>query len=105
MKYQLFVFCPDEEKVINAIIEAASNAGAGIVGNYTHCAFVTEGKSQWKSEPGTHPTEGKVGELTKVIGAKIEMPCSADKCAAVEKAIRAVHPYEEPDIQFIKIEE
>ncbi len=101
MKYQLFVFCPDDETIINKIIDAASTAGAGILGNYSHCAFVTRGKSQWKSEQGAHPSEGKVGALTKVTGAKIEMICPAKKRNAVEKAIRKVHPYEEPDIQFI----
>ncbi|OGG35268.1 hypothetical protein A2363_02485 [Candidatus Gottesmanbacteria bacterium RIFOXYB1_FULL_47_11] len=101
MNYQLFVFCPDDETIINKIIDAASNAGAGILENYSHCAFVTRGKSQWKSEQGAHPSEGKVGELTKVTGAKIEMRCSEKKRIAVEKAIRKVHPYEEPDIQFI----
>lgn len=101
MKYQLLVFCPDDKTVIDNIINAASRAGAGILGNYSHCAFVTRGKSQWKSEQGAHPTEGKVGELTKVTGAKIEMLCPQEKRAAVEKAIRKGHPYEEPDIQFI----
>ena len=104
MNYQLFVFCPDDENVINNIIDAASAEGAGIVGNYSHCAFVTRGSSQWKSEPGTHPHEGKVGKLTKVIGAKIEMICPKEKHIAVAKAIRKVHPYEEPDIQFVQIE-
>lgn len=105
MKYQLFVFCPDDEKVIDKIIEAASTAGAGVVGNYSHCAFVTRGRSQWKTEPGAHPHIGEVGKLSKIIGAKIEMPCPDDKRLAVEKAIRNVHPYEEPDIQFIRLEE
>ena len=105
MNYQLFVFCPDDEKVINSIIEAASKAGAGVVGKYTNCAFVTKGRSQWKSEPGTHPAKGKVGKFTRVTGAKIEMPCPGNKRKAIEKAIRNVHPYEEPDVQFIKIEE
>lgn len=103
MNYQLFVFCPDDEKVIDKIIEAASAAGAGVVGNYSHCAFVTKGRSQWKGMPGAHPAIGKVGQLSKIVGAKIEMLCPEEKRAAVTKAIRSVHPYEEPDIQFIQI--
>lgn len=103
MNYQVIVFCPDDESVVDKIIEAASDAGAGIVGNYSHCAFVTRGLSQWKSEQGAHPYQGKVGQLTKVIGAKIEMTCPEEKRAVVEKAIRSVHPYEEPDTQFIPL--
>jgi len=105
MKYQLFVVCPEDETIINKIIDAASAAGAGVVGKYSHCAFVTRGRSQWKSEPGAHPAIGKVGQLSKITGAKIEMLCPAEKRIAVEKAIRRVHPYEEPDIQFVRLEE
>jgi hypothetical protein len=105
MNYQVFVFCPDDEAVIDRIIKAASAAGAGIVGDYSQCAFVTKGRSQWKTEQGAHPTIGKVGKLSRIVGAKIEMPCPGEKRTAVEKAIRSVHPYEEPDIQFIRLEE
>lgn len=104
MNYHVSVFCPDDESVIDKIIDAANAAGAGVIGNYSHCAFVTHGRSQWKSMPGAHPAIGKVGKVTQMIGAKIEMRCGKEKRVAVEKAIRNVHPYEEPDIQFVKLE-
>ena len=105
MKYQLSVHCPSDEGVIDKIIEAASAAGAGSIGNYSHCAFVIRGSSQWKSEKGARPSVGNVGQVSKVNGAKIEMRCPAEKRVAVEQAIRRVHPYEEPDIQCIKLAE
>jgi len=103
MNYQLFVFCPDDEKIINEIIVAASKTGAGVIGKYSQCAFVTKGLSQWKNEQGSHPTIGKIGKLTQIKGAKIEMACTGKIRKKVEQAIRHAHPYEEPAIWFIKL--
>jgi len=37
--YKFFIFSPNNEKIILAIIYAAAKAGAGIIRNYTHCLF------------------------------------------------------------------
>jgi len=58
MKLKFFVFCPKDEKVIADVINAASEAGAGTIENYTHCAFITQGFGNWKSEEGSNPTIG-----------------------------------------------
>lgn len=105
MNYQLFVFCPDDDSVIEKIIAAASDAGAGVIGNYSQCAFVSRGESRWKTEKGAHPTIGAVGRVSKIKGAKIEMICPGEKMKAIDQAIRKIHPYEEPDIQFVQLEE
>jgi hypothetical protein len=52
---KLFVFCPDDEKTIFSKINAAADAGAGILGNYTHTCFFTKGTGNWKSEEGSNP--------------------------------------------------
>ena len=101
--YKLHVFCPDKQKTIDSIIDAASTAGAGIMGNYTHCAFIIKGTGQWKPEPGAHPTIGTVGAMSQIAEVKIEMQCPDDKVDAVDSAIRKVHPYEEPAIEFLKL--
>ena len=103
--YKLYIFCPDNPKIINKIINTASDAGAGIMGNYSHCATIFKGVSQWKSEKGAHPTIGKVGTVSHVPEVKIEMLCPEEKAEKVKAAIKKVHPYEEPVIEFIKIEE
>lgn len=105
MRYKFFVYCPCDEKVINEIIDVASNSGAGIIGNYSHNAFITRGFGNWKSETGSHPTIGEVGKTTRIPEARIEMDCPADLAKKIEKAIKKVHPYEEVNIFFIKIED
>jgi hypothetical protein len=105
MKYKLFVFAPQDEKAISKIIEAASEAGAGIIGNYSQCAFITKGEGHWKSEPGSNPTIGKVGEVTRIKEVKIEMECPAEKAKEVKRAIQQAHPYEEAEVDFVELVE
>ena len=105
MRFKFFVYCPDEEKVIYDIIRVASKCGAGIYGNYTQVAYITHGEGNWKSEEGTHPKQGKVGEVTRLPVAKIEMTCPSGKARQIELAIKEIHPWEQVDIEFIRIEE
>jgi hypothetical protein len=44
---KIIVDCPDEDKVIDLIIDAASEAGAGKIGNYSRCALITRGIGTW----------------------------------------------------------
>lgn len=101
--FKLVVFCPDDETVIQNIIHAATGAGAGVIGHYTKCAFVSKGTGQWLSGKGSHPTIGKPGELTQIQEARIEMQCPDERVKDVNAAVTSVHPYEEPAIEFYRI--
>lgn len=105
MTYKVFVFAPDDEQVIKDIIQAASKAGAGVIGNYSQCASITKSKGNWLANENANPSIGKVGEITTIDEVKIEMRCPADKAKEVMVAIASVHPYEEPGTEFIKLEE
>lgn len=105
MRYKVFIFCPNDQKVIDKLINAASAAGAGIIGNYTQVAFVSRGTGQWKAGEGAYPTIGKIGELTHQEEAKIEIICDESVKTAVYEAVKKAHPYEEPSTEFIKLEE
>lgn len=105
MKLKFIVYSPDDKKIVNAIIDAASEAGAGWFGDYSRVAFVTHGEGSWKPEAGADPVDGKVGEVTRKKTAKIEMPVPSEKASAVAKAIRSVHPWEQVDTEFIRVEE
>ncbi len=99
--YKIFIFAPDDERVIEKIIQAASRAGAGKIGNYSECAFITSGTGHWKSEEGSNPTIGEVGKVSVEPQVKIEMICPKEKSKDVQNAIRKVHPYEEPEINLV----
>ncbi len=102
--YKFFIFCPRDETIIQTIIDAATKAGAGTVGNYTHCAFITGGKGTWFPQPGATPAIGKVGKLSAEEEVKIEMECPKDKMKAVFEAVRAVHPYDKISLDAVEIE-
>ena len=102
--YKFFVFSPRDEKVIYETIDTATKAGAGIVGRYTHCAFITAGHGTWHPLPDSKPTIGKVGELSKEEEVKIEMECPKEKMKEVFEAIRKVHPYDQISLDAVAIE-
>ncbi len=84
--------------------EAIGNAGAGMIGNYTHCTFTMKGIGRFKPVEGAHPTIGEVGKLEEVQEDRIETVCTGDKLQAILKAIKDNHPYEEPATDVYPIE-
>lgn len=105
MNYKLYVFCPDDAAVIDAIVNAAANAGAGVIGSYTHCAFIQRGQGNWFAQQGTQPAVGSVAQMTRAGEVRIEMTCPVERAKLVKEAIKKVHPYEGPGIDFVKLEE
>ncbi len=80
--------------------EAMGQAGAGRIGNYSHCSFTVKGIGRFRPEKGASPFIGEEGQLESVEEEFIEMNCSKQKLEAVVKAIKSAHPYEEPVIDI-----
>jgi hypothetical protein len=99
---KVFVMCPKENT--DEIINAMAEAGAGVIGNYSHNAYITTGFGNWLSEKGSNPVIGKVGKMSREPENKIEMVCPDKKLEAVITSIKRVHPYETPAIDVIKLE-
>ena len=93
-RYKIVVYVPEARA--DALRDAMADAGAGIIGNYTHCSFTTKGVGRFKPGPGALPAIGEVGILEEVAEDRIEVVCEERKLQDVLQAIRAVHPYEEP---------
>ncbi|WP_137788856.1 Nif3-like dinuclear metal center hexameric protein [Bacillus sp. E(2018)] len=91
VKLSVFVPRTHEEQVRNAI----GNAGAGHIGNYSHCSFSSNGIGTFTPLEGTTPFIGKQGEMEKVEEVRIEtiLPESIQK--KVVSAMKKAHPYEE----------
>jgi hypothetical protein len=80
------------------------DAGAGRIGNYSHCSFTVRGVGRFKPLAGAVPTIGQVGTPEAVEEERIEMICAEDRLRDVMAAIRRVHPYEEPAIDVYALE-
>lgn len=98
---KIFVTAPESHTEI--IIKAMADSGAGVVGNYTHCATITKTMGNYMPENGANPYIGKVGEMSREQEDKIEMVCPNEKVEEVVKSIKRVHPYETPTIDVVTI--
>lgn len=100
---KLVVFAPeaDAEKVI----EAASQAGAGVIGLYSRCAFHHPGTGTYLGGEGTNPTIGRAGRVESAPEIRVEMVLAASRQHAVADAVRRVHSYDEPAFDFYRLTE
>ncbi len=99
--YKLVVFVPIKSvaKVSNAIF----TAGAGAIGNYSHCGFGTEGTGTFLPHEGAKPAIGKKGKLEKVSEIRFETVVPATKLNDVIAAMIKAHPYETPAFDVFKL--
>jgi len=89
----------------DAVREAMGQAGAGRLGNYSFCSFSSRGDGRFKPEKGAHPAIGTVGTLEKVDEERIEVICDRSILKDVIAAVRKAHPYEEPALDVIPLED
>ena len=100
---KIVVFVPESHT--NIVREAIGEAGAGKIGNYTHCSFSSKGVGRFKPEQGAHPAIGEVGKLESVQEERIEVVCERNQLKAIIAAIKKVHPYEEVALDIYPLEE
>lgn len=100
-KYKLVVFIPigSVEKVSNAIF----TAGAGSIGNYSHCGFFGEGVGSFLPLEGAKPAIGKKGKLEKTPEIRFETIVPADRLDDCIRAMKKAHPYEMPAFDCFKM--
>ena len=79
----------------NAMREAMGNAGAGKIGNYSHCSYSTKGIGRFMPDKGSKPYLGKENVLEEVPEERIETVCARPMLESVIEAIKKAHPYEE----------
>ena len=90
---KLVVFVPSSH--VEEVRAAISTAGAGWIGNYSHCTFSTNGTGTFLPQDGTQPFIGKAGRLEKVEEVRLETILPEEIQGKVIKAMLKSHPYEE----------
>jgi len=100
-RYKVVVFVPKENvgKVSNAMFKA----GAGTIGNYSHCSFRTEGEGSFLGLEESKPAVGKRGKIEKVAEIKFEAIVLSDRLEQVISAMLKAHPYETPAFDCYKL--
>ena len=99
--YKLVVFIPIESvaKVSNAVF----TAGAGAIGNYSHCGFQAQGQGSFLPLKGAKPAIGKKGKLQQGPEIRFETIVPAEKLENVIEAMKKAHPYEMPAFDCFKL--
>ncbi len=100
-RFKVVVFAPSGDRP--RVLEAAFAAGAGQIGRYDECSYSGSGVGTFHGQAGAQPAVGEVGRRESVREWRVELPCPADRLAAVLSAIRAAHSYEEPAIEAIPL--
>lgn len=100
---KLVVYAPETHAEL--VRDAMGDAGAGRIGNYSHCSFSTKGTGRFKALDGSNPSIGRIGEIEAVTEEKIECVVSRDSVVQVISAIKEVHPYEEIPIDLYPLME
>ncbi len=90
-KLTTYVPLADSDRLKNALFKA----GAGKIGNYSHCSFSSEGKGTYKANEKANPSRGYIDELH--TEPEVLLSCVFGKAEepAVVKTLKENHPYEE----------
>lgn len=91
--FKLVVFVPESH--LDAVRNALSEAGAGWIGNYSHCTFSTDGTGTFLPRENTNPFIGTQGKLEQVAEVRLETIVPQSKIVNVLSAMKKNHPYEE----------
>ncbi|GAE91175.1 hypothetical protein JCM21714_116 [Gracilibacillus boraciitolerans JCM 21714] len=91
--YKFIVYVPSSH--IKEITAAIGEAGAGHIGNYSHCSFQSIGTGAFKPLEGTNPFIGTQGEIERVEEYKLETIVKESQLSTVLQAAISAHPYEE----------
>ena len=90
---KLYTFVPIDKA--DQLRNALFAAGAGHIGNYSECSFNTEGTGTFKANEGANPYIGSINKRHKENEIKVEVIFPFYLEAAVIKALKAAHPYEQ----------
>lgn len=88
------IYVPVEDA--GAVRAALFAAGAGHIGDYSHCSWSVTGTGQFLPHDGANPAIGSIGTVEQVPEERVEVIAPARARAAILAAMRAAHPYEEP---------
>lgn len=90
---KLVVFVPETHQ--DAVRSAILAAGAGWIGNYSHCSFNLSGVGTFMPREGSEPFIGQEGKLERVPEIRIETVLPQSLRKSVVSAMLKAHPYEE----------
>ena len=99
---KLTTFVP--QSAIEQVLQALHQAGAGRIGNYAHCSFVSTGTGSFKPTAAANPYIGTPNQVEKVTEHRAEVIFPTHLTDAIIAALKQAHPYEEVAYYIQKLE-
>ena len=90
---KLTTYVPKENA--EALKTALFDAGAGNIGNYSHCSFAVDGDGSYRAKKGANPYLGKIGETHYEKETQINITYAKANESKILSALFKNHPYEE----------
>jgi dinuclear metal center YbgI/SA1388 family protein len=100
---KIITFVPNDHA--EAVLDALATAGAGVLGDYDRCAFVSDGSGTFRPLAGSTPYLGTAGVIETVPERRIEMIMPRLARTAVAQALLRAHPYQTPAYDVIELAE
>ena len=91
---KLVVFVPKEN--VEAVAGAMFEAGAGHIGDYSHCSYRLAGRGTFLGGASTRPAIGKRGRLEQIDEIRLETIVPTKRLPQVVSAMTRANPYDEP---------
>jgi dinuclear metal center YbgI/SA1388 family protein len=91
--YKLVVFVPTDYE--DRVRQALGDAGLGVIGRYSHCAFASPGQGTYRPLPGAEPFQGEVGQLARAQESRLEMLAPESLLPEALARLHETHPYDE----------
>lgn len=101
--HKLAVYVPTTH--LEAVRQAIGEAGAGAIGDYSHCTFSTTGVGTFLPGDSTTPFIGSHGVLERVEEARLETIVPESRLSQVLAAMLDAHPYEEVAYDVYRVEQ
>ncbi|EGC30335.1 hypothetical protein DICPUDRAFT_41582 [Dictyostelium purpureum] len=99
--YKIIFFVPKAS--CDIVKTSMFKVGAGRMGGYDSCCFVSSGMGQFRPLQGSNPTIGNIGNIEYVEEYKVEMVCDDNIINDAIKALKESHPYEVPAYEVYKL--
>jgi dinuclear metal center YbgI/SA1388 family protein len=99
---KLTVYIPTDkaEGLRNALFQA----GAGHIGNYSHCSFNSEGIGSFQANDKASPYIGQIGETHFEKESKVEIVFPTYLERLIVSEMKAAHPYEEVAYDIVNLD-
>ncbi|MCL4215509.1 MAG: Nif3-like dinuclear metal center hexameric protein [Candidatus Hydrogenedentes bacterium] len=99
---KLVTFVPESH--LPQVRDAVCSAGAGVIGEYSHCSFSTAGTGTFLPGKGASPFSGEKGKVNEEAERRFEVLAPKARLAGILQALNESHPYEEVAYDLISLE-